>query len=54
MFIFYEIFLACVSEDKSVIQIGRTFLHNGIRHKCIVDGDSVKYEQSLFLLLLLF
>src|SRR3954463_13080570 len=32
-------FIACVAEDRSVIQIGRTFIRNGIRHKCNVDGE---------------
>lgn len=29
----------------SVIQINRTFLRNGIRHKCLISGDTVTYEQ---------
>uniref|UniRef100_A0A914YI72 Abnormal cell migration protein 18-like fibronectin type I domain-containing protein n=1 Tax=Panagrolaimus superbus TaxID=310955 RepID=A0A914YI72_9BILA len=37
--------IACVSEDMSVIQINRTFLRNGIRHKCLISGETVTYEQ---------
>ena len=29
----------------SVIQINRTFLRNGIRHKCLISGETVTYEQ---------
>lgn len=39
-------YLACVASDMSVIQIGRTFLKDGIRHKCKVQGDTATYEQS--------
>ncbi|KAI6188871.1 hypothetical protein M3Y98_00401000 [Aphelenchoides besseyi] len=38
--------IACVSDDMSVIQIGRTFLKDGIRHRCNVKGDTVTYEQK--------
>uniref|UniRef100_A0AC34PWF3 Uncharacterized protein n=1 Tax=Panagrolaimus sp. JU765 TaxID=591449 RepID=A0AC34PWF3_9BILA len=37
--------IACVADDMSVIQINRTFLRNGIRHKCLISGDTVTYEQ---------
>lgn len=38
--------VACVASDMSVIQIGRTFLKDGIRHRCNVQGDTATYEQS--------
>uniref|UniRef100_A0A915P117 Abnormal cell migration protein 18-like fibronectin type I domain-containing protein n=1 Tax=Meloidogyne floridensis TaxID=298350 RepID=A0A915P117_9BILA len=37
---------SCVSDDMSVIQIGRTFLKEGIRHRCEVKGQTVTYEQK--------
>uniref|UniRef100_A0A914H1C0 Abnormal cell migration protein 18-like fibronectin type I domain-containing protein n=1 Tax=Globodera rostochiensis TaxID=31243 RepID=A0A914H1C0_GLORO len=37
--------IACIAEDMSVIQIGRTFLRNGTRHKCVVNGNMALYEQ---------
>jgi len=40
------VFVACVADDMSVIQIGRTFLKNGMRHRCEVKDSTVTYEQS--------
>ncbi|KAK6047152.1 hypothetical protein COOONC_15342 [Cooperia oncophora] len=38
--------VACIADDQSVIQLGRTFVRNGIMHKCTIVGDSVTYEQG--------
>lgn len=38
--------LACIADDQSVIQLGRTFVKNGMKHKCTIVGDSVTYEQG--------
>ncbi|MFH4979577.1 hypothetical protein AB6A40_006286 [Gnathostoma spinigerum] len=38
--------IACVADDKSVIQIDRTFIRNGVKHKCTVDGETVTYRQE--------
>lgn len=44
--LFAKIPKACVADDMSVIQIGRTFLKNGMRHRCELHGSTVTYEQS--------
>ena len=38
--------LACISDDGAVVQLGRTYVNQGVRHKCNVQGDSVTYEQG--------
>ncbi|KJH50864.1 hypothetical protein DICVIV_03014 [Dictyocaulus viviparus] len=38
--------VACIGDDQSVIQLGRTFIRNGIKHKCSISGDSVTYERE--------
>ncbi|VDM73132.1 unnamed protein product [Strongylus vulgaris] len=38
--------VACIADDQSVIQLGRIFVRNGMKHKCSVVGDSVTYEQE--------
>uniref|UniRef100_A0A158PAC8 Beta_helix domain-containing protein n=1 Tax=Angiostrongylus cantonensis TaxID=6313 RepID=A0A158PAC8_ANGCA len=38
--------VACIADDQSVIQLGRTFIKNGMKHKCSIVGDSVTYEQE--------
>ena len=39
---------ACISADDNVIQVGRTFLMRGVRHRCEIRGEQVTYEQSKF------
>ncbi|XGW04142.1 hypothetical protein V3C99_015357 [Haemonchus contortus] len=39
-------FVACIADDQSVIQLGRTFVRNGIMHECTIFGVTVKYEQK--------
>ncbi|VDM57290.1 unnamed protein product [Angiostrongylus costaricensis] len=43
--------VACIADDQSVIQLGRTFIKNGMKHKCSIIGDSVTYEQETNLIL---
>ncbi|PAV81899.1 hypothetical protein WR25_17313 [Diploscapter pachys] len=38
--------IACISDDGAVVQLGRTYVNQGVRHKCNVQGDSVTYEQE--------
>ncbi|CAD6197388.1 unnamed protein product [Caenorhabditis auriculariae] len=38
--------IACVADDGSVVQLGRTFVRAGLRHKCSVQGEQVMYEQE--------
>ncbi|CAI4227938.1 unnamed protein product [Auanema sp. JU1783] len=38
--------VACIADDQSVIQLGRVFEKNGLRHKCTILGETVSYEQE--------
>ncbi|CAI2349490.1 unnamed protein product [Caenorhabditis sp. 36 PRJEB53466] len=38
--------VACLADDGSVIQLGRTFVRGGMKHYCSVLGDNVTYKQE--------
>uniref|UniRef100_A0A8R1DHW8 Abnormal cell migration protein 18-like fibronectin type I domain-containing protein n=1 Tax=Caenorhabditis japonica TaxID=281687 RepID=A0A8R1DHW8_CAEJA len=38
--------VACLADDGSVIQLGRTFVRSGMKHYCSVLGDNVTYKQE--------
>lgn len=39
-------FAACLADDGSVIQLGRTFVRSGMKHFCSIQGDNVTYKQE--------